>query len=204
MKSIPVVVVPLFLVTAGATAQVIYNNASTAGESYARGVGDVIQSAGQASVDASQARINNQDAYSMAIDNSVKSVNAFWEKKDIYKEREQQYLAQVEQKRALYMSKHGLGTLTPEEFDRTTGTLTWPKVLEQKQYDQYRNVLDELMKKRAYQGALTGDEYMQAAAASKQWRAMLAGQKAVYPAPILSQMTRFILKVDREINDNLS
>ena len=49
------------------------------------------------------------------------------------------------------MARHGLATFTPEEFDRTTGQLTWPKVLEQTQYDQYRNTLDELMKKRAYQ-----------------------------------------------------
>jgi hypothetical protein len=77
-------------------------------------------------------------------------------------------------------------------------------VLEQKQYDKYRNVLDALMKKRAYQGALTGDEYMQAAAASKEWRAMLAKQHGVYPAPILSQMIHFVLKIDREIDENLS
>ena len=131
-------------------------------------------------------------------------MNTFWEKKDIYAERQQQEFAKIGQQRSDYMAQHGLGTLSPEEFDRTTGQLTWPKVLEQKQYDQYRNTLDELMKKRAYQGALTGDEYMQAAAASKEWRAMLAKQKNVYPGPILTQMTRFVLKVSREINDNLS
>jgi hypothetical protein len=94
--------------------------------------------------------------------------------------------------------------LGPEEFDRTTGYIAWPKVLEQSQYDPYRNKLDELFKKRAYQGALTGDEYMEASAASKEWRAMLGKQKGVYPQPILSQMIRFVLKLDRELDDNLS
>jgi hypothetical protein len=32
---------------------------------------------------------------------------------------------------------------------------------------------------------------------------MLAKQKNVYPSQILSQMTRFVLKVTREINENL-
>ena len=186
-----------------AVGQVIYNNASTAGEGYARGVSGIIQSQGQRNLDNSQAAINLTDARSNQIDNQVKSVNAFWEKKDIYAERQQQEFAKIGQQRSDYMARHGLGTLSPEEFDRTTGQLTWPKVLEQKQYDQYRNTLDELMKKRAYQGALTGDEYMQATAASKEWRAMLAKQKGVYPGPILTQMTRFVLKVSREINDNL-
>ena len=94
-------------------------------------------------------------------------------------------------------------SLTPEEFDRASGTINWPRVLEQKQYDQYRTVLDKLMKQRAYNGALTSDEYMEATAANKDWRAMLAKQKGVYPENILSQMIRFILKVNREINDNL-
>lgn len=197
-------VVLLVLDSSPTHGQVIYNNASTAGESYARGLSGIIQASGQASLDASQARINNQDAYSKAIDNSVKSVNAFWEKKDIYNQRQQQQLAEIGRKRSAYLDRHGLGTLSPEEFDRTTGLIAWPKVLEQSQYDQYRNTLEELLKKRAYQGALTGEEYMQATAASKQWRDMLAKQRDVYPQPILSQMIRFILKVSRELDDNLS
>ena len=139
----------------------------------------------------------------MAIDNSVKSVNAFWEKKDIYNQRQQQEFDQIQAKRSAYMERHGLGYLTPQEFDRTTGAVTWPKVLEQKDYDQYRNSLDSLLKQRAYNGALTGDQYMQATTASKAWRDMLAKQKGVYPAPILSQMIRFVLKVQRELDDNL-
>ena len=133
----------------------------------------------------------------------MKSVNAFWEKKDIYSQRQQQEFAKIGAKRSAYMERHGLGYLTPEEFDRTTGAINWPKILEQKDYDQYRNTLDELFKQRAYNGALTGDQYMQATAASKEWRAMLSKQKDVYPAPILSQMIRFILKLDRELDDNL-
>jgi hypothetical protein len=182
---------------------VIYNNASTAGEGYARGVSGIIQAQGERNLNNSQAAINAQDAYSMAIDNSTKSVNAFWEQKDIYKARQQQEFAEIGRKRSDYLARHGLESLTPQEYDRTTGQITWPKVLEQKEFDAYRNTLDELMRKRAYQGALTGEEYMQATAASKEWRAMLAKQKNVYPSQILSQMTRFVLKVTREINENL-
>ena len=204
MKYLSAVSLLLVLGSTVAIGQVIYNNASTAGESYSRGVGGVIQAQGQRNLSNSQAAINMTDARSAQIDNQVKSVNAFWEKKDIYAQRQQQEFAEIERKRSEYLARHGLGTLTPDEFDRTTGQVTWLKVLEQPQYDQYRNKLDELLKKRAYQGALTGDEYMEATAASKEWRAMLGKQRDVYPAPILSQMVRFVLKIDREINDNLS
>jgi hypothetical protein len=184
-------------------AQVIYNSASTAAEGAMNGAANVIQAQGQKNVSDSQARINNEDAYSKAIDNSVKSVNAFWEKKDVYSQRQQQQFAEIQRQRQFYMSRHGLTSLTPEEFDRASGTVNWPRVLEQKQYDEYRVQLDKLMKDRAYNGALTGDQYMEATAALKGWRAMLGKQRNVYPENILSQMIRFVLKVNRELDDNL-
>jgi hypothetical protein len=195
--------VVVFWGSTAAVGQVIYNNASTVGEGYQRGMASVISASGEAALNASQARINNQDAYSQAIDNSVKSVNAFWEKKDIYSERQQQEFAKIQGKRSAYMERHGLGYLTPEDFDRTTGAINWPKVLTQTDYNQYRNIYDELFKARAYNGALTGDQYMQAKSVSKEWRAMLSKQKDVYPSSILSQMIRFVLKLDRELDDNL-
>lgn len=196
----------LGLLALGATAltgQVIYNSASTAAEGAANGMSNIIAAQGQRNLNNSQAAINLTQARSSQIDNQVKSVNAFWEKKDIYDARVQQQMAVTGQRRNLYLQNHGLTNLTPEEFDRTTGMITWPKVLEQSQYNQYRLVLDKLFKQRAYAGALTGDEYMEATAASKQWRTFLGTQQNVYPQPILSQMIRFILKLDRELDDNL-
>jgi hypothetical protein len=183
--------------------QVIYNSASTAAEGYANGMSNVIQARGQKNVNDSQARINNQDAYSKALDNSTKSVNTFWEQKDIYAGRQQQKFAEYQRKRQFYQERHGLKSFTPEEFDRASGMVNWLRVLEQPQYDQYRLVLDKLLKQRAYAGALTSEEYMQATAACKDWRAMLAKQKGTYPEQILDQMIKFVLKVNREINENL-
>lgn len=194
----------LFVGSSAITAQVIYNSASTAAESYANGLSNVIQSRGQKNVSDSQARINNQDAYSQALDNSTKSVNTFWEQKDIYNQRQQAEFAEIQRKRQAYLAKYGLPSLTPEEFDRATGAVNWPKVLEQPQYNQYRLVLDNLLKQRAYVGCLTSSEYMQATSALKGWRETLAKQQNVYPRSILEQMIRFVLKVNREINDNLS
>lgn len=197
-------VVGCCLASTAAYGQVIYNSASTAAEGYQRGMASIIQAQGERNLSNSQAAINMQDAYSQALDNSTKSVKTFWEQKDIYNERVQQKNYEIQQQRESYLAKHGLQSLTSAEFDRTTGQVSWPKVLQQSQYDQYRNTLDELLKKRAYAGALTSDDYMAATAASKEWRAMLAGQKNEYPSQILSQMIRFVLKVNREINENLS
>jgi hypothetical protein len=199
-----VVAVAIALGSTVAIGQVIYNNASTAGEGYQRGMASVISAAGEASVNASQARINNQDAYSQAIDNSTKSVEAFWEQKDIYQQRVDQKNYKIQQRREMLLAKNKMPPLSPQEFDRTTGTVAWPNVLTQPQYDQYRKTLDTLLKKRSYAGMLTSDEYMQATSACKEWRAALTKQKGVYPKQILDQMLRFVLRISRDINENLS
>jgi hypothetical protein len=204
MRHVPVSV--LALVALGATAltgQVIYNNSSTAGEGYQRGAASIISAQGERNVNNSQANINNQDAYSKAIDNSTKSVNAFWEQKSIYDQHLQEKLNTITAKRNFYLENHGLGTLSSEEFDRTSGAINWPKVLEQPVYSQYRSTIDKCFKQRAYAGALSGEEYVEAANASKDWRAKITSQKGEYPTPIMTQMLKFILKVDRELDDNL-
>jgi hypothetical protein len=193
----------ILLGTSALTGQVIYNSASTAAEGYANGVSNIISAQGQKNVSDSQAAINLTQARSSQIDNQVKSVNAYWEKKGIYNEHQQKELEAIDQKRNTYLSKYALTSLTPEDFDRTTGAINWPRVLDQKQYEQFRLPLTKLFQQRAYAGALTGDEYMQATAASKNWRALLASQQNVYPSGVLSQMIRFILKLDRELDDNL-
>src|SRR5262245_54866255 len=117
------------------TAQVIYNSASTAAEGYGYGMGSVISAQGQKNLNDSQAAINMTEARSNQIDNQIKSVNAYWEKKDIYSEYQQRKDEDVQQQRAVAESIYGLKSLSPEEFDRSTGQVNWLKVLEQKPYD---------------------------------------------------------------------
>ena len=194
----------LVLCATAAVGQVIYNTSSTAAEGYQRGLGAVISAQGEKNLNDSQARINNQDAYSKAIDNSVKSVNAYWEKKDIYAERMAQQFQEVERRRDQYVASRGSIDLSSEEFDRTSGAINWPKILQQPEYDQYRKTLDELFHKRSYEGALSGPDYLQATSALQDWRAAIMSQKDQFPPNILSQMLRFQLKVKRELDDNLS
>jgi hypothetical protein len=185
-------------------AQVVVDQAATAGESYARGVSGIISAQGQANLSNSQAAINATEARSNQIDNQIKSVNAYWEKKGIYEEHVQQEMAVVEAKRERYIARRGSLDFAPEEFDRTTGTVNWPKVLQQTAYDSYRKTFDTVFHDRSYNGALTGDQYVQANTAYNDWRGAILDQKSEYPGPIIQQMLRFLIKVKRELDDNLS
>ena len=70
--------------------------------------------------------------------------------------------------------------------------------------DPFRTTLDQTFHDRSYNGALTGDQYVEAAAAFNDWRAAIMAQKSEFPSSILQQMLRFLNKVKRELDDNLS
>jgi hypothetical protein len=204
MKQLFMCLSALLVLASNATAQVIWDGASTAAEGYQRGLSGVISAQGQRNVSNSQAAINLTDARSSQIDNQLKSVNAYWEKNAIYNEHLQQKLTQIDQRRQFYLQRHGLKPLTPEQFDRTTGQIIWPKIMDQKAYDQYRKKIDELFHKRSYEGALTGDEYMVATTTLNAWHQAIVKQKKEYPGPIVDQMLMFLLSVKHELDNNLS
>jgi hypothetical protein len=190
--------------TTAAWAQVVVNNASTAGESYARGVGGVIQAQGQKNLSDSQAAINLTDARANQINNQVNSVNAFWQKRAVYEQHLQEKNYETQQSRARKLERIGLENLTSEQFDRTTGQVTWLKVLTQSQYDENRKTLEALFQKRAENGYLSSDDYLLAQTTNKAFRDQINAQRDDYPRPILEQMNRFLVQLNREMNDNLS
>jgi hypothetical protein len=177
---------------------------STAAEGAQRGLGSVISAQGEKNLNDSQAAINMTDARSNQIDNQVKSVNAYWEKNEIYDQQLQKQNYKIEQTRASLLAKNQVQPLNPQEFDRTTGDITWPKILEQKDYDQYRKTMDEMFQKRAEQGYLSADDYMAVTKASQDWHNMIAAQKGQYPSGIIDQMLRFLVKLNRDLSSNLS
>ncbi len=204
MKYAPLCAV-LMIVGGGSAvqAQVVVDQAATAGESYARGISGIISAQGQRNVNDSQAAINLTDARSNQIDNQVKSVNAYWEKKGIYQQHVDEMNKEIQAKRERYIARRGSLDLSTDEFDRTTGQVNWPPILTQSAWDPYRTKLDTAFHDRSYNGALTGDQYMDATTAYNDWRAAILAKKAEYPSQILQQMLRFLIKVQRELNDNL-
>lgn len=144
--------------------------------------------------------IDQQEAYSRYLDNKVKSVDTYWQIYDIYKERQKEKHKKIQEKRAAYLEKHRFQPFNESEYERSVGTINWPQELMQEQYVKYRTTFDFLMNKRAYSG-LTMEEHIQLKQTSKEWRALLASQKEYYPKAIVSNMIRFILKIDRELNN---
>ncbi|QDU91777.1 hypothetical protein Pla175_52080 [Pirellulimonas nuda] len=177
--------------------------ASTAAEGYARGMAKVIQAQGQKNLLDSAARINNEDARSKYLDNRVKAVETYWKRRDIYNQNMEEKLYKDSLERQERLTQVKLKAITTEELNPTTGAVRWPALLATERYDNYRRAMDELMAKRAQYGMLPVDDTLDAQQIIKDWREAVTQDKEAYSEAMVRDSLRFLLKLNRELEDNL-
>jgi hypothetical protein len=137
--------------------------AATAGESYARGVSDVVRAAGEASLLRSEAAINVEEARSKYLDNRLKGTETYFEmrrRNKEYREAERGPRASSEQ---LFRLAHENvpSKLSVSELDPVTGEIAWPILLRRDEFEPYRNDLEACYREWANaQGNLSSDLYV--------------------------------------------
>lgn len=178
-------------------------HASTAAEGYQRGMASVLRAQGQKNLADAEAATRLEDARSKYLDNRVKATETFYERKRLYNDYTEEQRYKEAEKRDEYIEKVRLKSLTPEEFDATTGQIAWPTLLRSADYAAYRELLDLLFAKRAETGALDSNEYIEAKRTIRQWRYGIDLEKNKYPKQLLSDGLRFLLKLNRELDENL-
>jgi hypothetical protein len=143
-----------------ALAQVIYNNASTAGEGYSRGLGNVISAKGDYNLNTSEAAINMTQAQSNEIQNRQQWTNAYFDMRKVNRaNRAEERGRQPTMEDAVRYAQMGKPKrLSPSEMDNVTGKITWPKLLRTEQFEDQRAKLDELFEKRARYGITFEDQ----------------------------------------------
>ena len=178
-------------------------HASTAAEGYLQGMASAIDAQGRANLNNSLAARNMQEAYNRALDNRVKQVDTYRWRRDTALQRQEQEMYERRQKNEKWLAKKRLSPLTPQEFDPATGKVTWPMLLQDPKWDEYRKPLDELLAKRAQYGALSMDEYTTAVDTIKDWRMAVTAVRKEYPYNAVGDALRFLLRLNREVNHDL-
>lgn len=146
-----------------AGAQVVVDQAATAGESWSRGVADVVRSQGQYNLQTSEAMINATQARSQQLDNDLKQTQVYFEKRNINSQQRfgdyQQRAAINAQKKMIQYGQAGRPKrLTSRELDPLTGKIYWPVFLQGPEYAQQRQTLGAMMQMRANQEGAIGLE----------------------------------------------
>lgn len=157
--------------------------ASTVGESYARGVSDMVRAAGEASLLRSEAAINVETARSQYLDNRLKATETYFEmrrRNREYREAERGPRASSEQ---LFRLAHERlpEKLSVSELDPVTGEIAWPILLRREEYDVFRADLDAAFSEWAgAQGNLSSDVYLRIQKTGNQMMELLRSRVRQY------------------------
>jgi hypothetical protein len=142
------------------------NGASTVGQSYAMGMADLVQSAGQANLSNSEAAKNWEQASSMNLDNQLKNTKTFFEMRKMntaYRQAEDARFKGLTTEDSwrvaqMYTPKR----LRSTQLDPVTGKIYWPIMFQNPAYDQYRQELEKLFVEReSAHGSIGYENYMQ-------------------------------------------
>lgn len=177
------------------------NQASTVGESYARGMADVVRSRGQANLDNSAAAINLSQARSNEIKNYADATNTYFEMRAANKKyREAERGKRATSEDWVRWAKEGAPKpLNPGQFDPVTGKIKWPVALNSEAYAQYREKLDALFAKRASNSALTIDDFIEVDKLTTAMLAELKGQIRQLPPDLYLASKEFVKSLAYEV-----
>jgi hypothetical protein len=179
-----------------------YNNkASTVGESWARGMSDVIRSQGEANLRNSQAAINAEEARSRYMDNRLKYTQTYFENRRMNREyRAAERGPRITQQQAERIARERAPKrASANDLDPITGGLSWPRALTEEQYEPYRTKLEELFEQRARQGGAIGmDTYREIESAGDELLAALLGNIRTYSPGDYMDAKKFVERLQNE------
>jgi hypothetical protein len=176
-------------------------HASTAGEGYARGLADMMRSAGVNNLLNSQAAIYQEQAQSAALDNDVKYAQAYFDRRQI----RDAYMADRRNRRsqtteaAFRQEPAPAQRLTSAELDPVTGELFWPAGLSGPAFQQVEAQLGEVFAARAKSPASFGPEQSrQVRALIGELRQALRAQVNQIPSQQWVEAEGFLRRLDQE------
>ena len=174
-------------------------HASTAAESYARGLADVIRAQGENNLSNALAQREWEAARKQQFENKVLKVQTFYERRAIYEYEHAAETALRREKTEARLARVRLSDLSAEELNPTTGEITWPALLGDEAFADYSTWFDSLLAERAKYGQVSAGDLGEAETLIKQWRAELAAVKDQVPDAVLRDSLRFLLRLDREL-----
>jgi len=121
-------------------------HSSTAAEGAARGMADLVRSAGYANMQNSEAAKNYQDAYSKALDNRIKNAQTYFEMRRMNKEyRDSMRAPRPTQEQLISLARERAPEpLESHELDSLTGQISWPSLLQDPSFADSTAALDKL------------------------------------------------------------
>jgi hypothetical protein len=131
-----------------------YHHASTFEEGVLRGYADLIRSRGAYNLTTSLARIKNEEARRLALENKVNATETFFELRRINRQAREEAKGPRPSAEdiARYARDRAPEPLDAGDFDAVTGRLDWPFALTTGTFAEERAAIDALVARRAVEG----------------------------------------------------
>lgn len=179
-------------------------HASTAFEGYARGIASVVQAQGERNLADAIALRELEVARKLQLENKVLKVRTFYERREVFAQQHAAERAINRDKRESRLARIRLSDLTSEEFNHSTGEIKWPALLADEAFSDYSSWFNSLLAERAKYGRIDAGSLGEAQKLIKEWRAEVTGVKDQVSATVLRDSLRFLLRLDQELQRNLS
>jgi hypothetical protein len=138
----------------------INNSASTPAESYARGMSDVVRSAGEYNLATSAAAINMTQAAQQDMENRRQWTDTYFDMRKANREHRAAERGNRPSMESLvrYAQAGKPRPLSPNEVDFVTGRVNWPSALKVDGFDKERQSMEQLLARRAENGGLGSND----------------------------------------------
>lgn len=161
------------------------NHSSTPAEGFLRGSASVINAAGQFNYYTSLAEVNRGEAIRRAIENEKLYVKTYFEIKEMRAQYYEKYGPKPISREIQRLANEAAlpRDLTDDQYDRSSGTLFWPHILRQVEYEAMRKQVNDLFAARSMENS--GDGSANEKAISQHLdailRLMIHNQKSMTP-----------------------
>ena len=174
-------------------------HAATAAESAARGMADVVRSAGEANLLNAQAAGQYEAARSQNIDNHLKYTKTYFEMKQYNKDyRAANQAPRPTSEQLFRLAKDATPKpLPPDQLDPVTGKISWPEVLLTSDFNSCRTSLEQLYAERANaSGKITLDQFNAIRQTITQMQGVLKGKLNDLPPQVFTGANAFIKQLE--------
>jgi hypothetical protein len=153
---------PFFFRGGGGSYAAFGANAATVGESYARGIGELIRATGAVNLDLSEAALNLTEAESRQLKNDVDFVNTYFEVRRLSKQlRAQERGPRPSMEDLIRFAQLGKPQrLSPGDIDAASGQIFWPIILRAQVFASNRIKLETYFGERGQPSGLTPESYL--------------------------------------------
>ncbi len=176
--------------------------AATVGESHARGMADIIRAEAQRTYLNSAAAGQVEDARTKYLNNRALAAQTYVANRQLRDEYRQERHEESRRRLMAYLESGRYRPISSSELYEDTGQVTWPPLLQHPQYEDERQQIETVLKRRAIDGAINGEDFMLTTLRLDEWRRSLVDTPVPFSMTDARESAQFLNRLKNHLRDD--